>query len=118
MPNGAFVKVSSFTADACAGRAVQTVAHSPRANRRKKKSIKCYARTKFPARPTCAGRWDLRPCLSLIRIYNVQHTAWTSHLMEDTEIPLTDTASNRKYYTKYLHFVQYRTQAAGCTNDI
>lgn len=39
--------------------------------RRKKSSIKCYARTNFPVRPTFTGRWDLRPFVSLIRGYSM-----------------------------------------------
>lgn len=39
-------------------------------NKEERKSIKCYARTNFPVRPTFTGRWDLRPFVSLIRFIN------------------------------------------------
>ncbi|CAK1551185.1 unnamed protein product [Leptosia nina] len=79
MPNGAFVKVSSFTADAGAARS--TIA--PSEGRRKvadeidhhfvvvrrgtMKKYQVLRPDEIPSSADIAGRWDLRPFVSLIR---------------------------------------------------
>lgn len=56
--------------------------------RKKKQSIKCYARTNFPERPTQHGRWDLRPFVSLIQVnstYNKEDYKTKKNLIRKKE---------------------------------